>query len=129
MKTTETQTTPVVENIVNGVSVDSLSKTVGAIKATPALAKFNFRVRNQWVDGGRNISTAGNFYGAGTEHTRAKSFVLEADEPPVLLGKDLAANPVEHLPACPGRLSDFIHGLSRGSARHSYRRSGVFFGR
>jgi uncharacterized OsmC-like protein len=97
MKTTGTQTTPAVENIVNGVAVDSLSQTVGAIKATPALAKFNFRIRNQWVDGGRNISTAGNFYGAGQEQTRSKAFVLEADEPPVLLGNDLAANPVEHL--------------------------------
>jgi uncharacterized OsmC-like protein len=97
MKTAGTQTTPVLENIFNGVSVDSLSQTVGAIKATPALAKFNFRIRNQWVDGGRNTSTAGNFYGAGQEQTRPKEFVLEADEPPVLLGKDLAANPVEHL--------------------------------
>lgn len=97
MKTTGLTTTPTLENIVNGVAVDTLSKTVGAIKATPALAKFNFRIRNQWVDGGRNTSTAGNFYGAGAEQTRSKAFVLEADEPPVLLGKDLAANPVEHL--------------------------------
>jgi uncharacterized OsmC-like protein len=97
MKTTGTQTMPVLENIVNGVAVDSLSKTVEAIKATPDIAKFNFRIRNQWVDGGRNTSTVGNFYGAGQEQTRPKQFVLEADEPPVLLGKDLAANPVEHL--------------------------------
>jgi uncharacterized OsmC-like protein len=97
MKATGTQTTPVSENTVNGVAVDSLSKTVEAIKATPALAKFNFRIRNEWVDGGRNTSTAGNFYGAGQEQSRSKAFVLEADEPPVLLGKDSAANPVEHL--------------------------------
>ncbi len=97
MKTTGTQTTPVLENTVNGVAVDGLSKTVEAIKATPALAKFNFRIRNEWVDGGRNASTVSSFYGAGQEHSRSKSFVLEADEPPVLLGKDSAANPVEHL--------------------------------
>lgn len=97
MKTTGTQTTPVLENTVNGVAVDGLSKTVEAIKATPALAKFNFRIRNEWVDGGRNTSTAGTFYGAGQEQSRSKAFVLEADEPPVLLGKDSAANPVEHL--------------------------------
>jgi uncharacterized OsmC-like protein len=97
MKTTGTQTTPVLENIVNGVSVDGLSNTVGAIKAAPALAKFNFRIRNQWVDGGRNTSTVANFYGAGQEQSRSKAFALEADEPPVLLGKDSAANPVEHL--------------------------------
>ena len=97
MKTTRTQTTPVFENTVNGVAVDGLSKTVEAIKATPALAKFNFRIRNQWVDGGRNTSTVANFYGAVQEQSRSKAFALEADEPPVLLGKDSAANPVEHL--------------------------------
>jgi uncharacterized OsmC-like protein len=97
MKTTETQTTPVFENTVNGVAVDGLSKTVEAIKTAPALAKFNFRIRNEWVDGGRNTSTVDNFYGAGQEQPRSKAFVLECDEPPVLLGKDLAANPVEHL--------------------------------
>jgi uncharacterized OsmC-like protein len=97
MKTTGTQTTPVLENLVNGVSVDGLSKTVEAIKAAPALAKFNFHIRNEWVDGGSNTSTVANFYGAGQEHRRPKAFVLEADEPPVLLGKDSAANPVEHL--------------------------------
>ncbi len=97
MKTTGTQTTPVLENTVNGVALDGLSKTVEAIKAAPTLAKFNFRIRNEWVDGGRNTSTVDNFYGAGQEHRRSKAFVLEADEPPVLLGKDSAANPVEHL--------------------------------
>jgi uncharacterized OsmC-like protein len=97
MKTTRTQTTPVFENTVNGVAVDGLSKTVEAIKATPALAKFNFRIRNEWVDGGRNSSTVANFYGASQEHSRPTAFVLEADEPPVLLGNDSAANPVEHL--------------------------------
>ena len=120
MKTTGTQTTPVLENTVNGVALDGLSKTVEAIKAAPTLAKFNFRIRNEWVDGGRNTSTVDNFYGAGQEHRRSKAFVLEADEPPVLLGKDSAANPVEHLASCPGRLSDFIHGLSRSRPRHSY---------
>jgi uncharacterized OsmC-like protein len=97
MKTTRTQTTPVFENTVNGVAVDGLSKTVEAIKSTPALARFNFRIRNEWVDGGRNTSTVANFYGAGQEHSRPKAFFLEADEPPVLLGNDSAANPVEHL--------------------------------
>jgi uncharacterized OsmC-like protein len=49
------------------------------------------------VDAGHNISTTEGFWGAGQEHSRSKPFVLEADEPPVLLGKDIGANPVEHL--------------------------------
>jgi uncharacterized OsmC-like protein len=83
--------------LVNGVAVDDLFKTVDAIKATPSMAKFKFRVRNQWVDAGENRSTADKFYGAGQELGRQQPFVLEADEHPVLLGKDTAANPVEHL--------------------------------
>lgn len=92
MKTTSS--TPA---IVNGVAIDELSKTVEAIKATPSIAKFSFRVRNQWVEGARNNSTVNAYHGAGQEISRTKPFVLEADEPPVLLGKDTAANPVEHL--------------------------------
>jgi len=87
----------VLSNQVNGVTVEDLSNTINAIKATPSIAKFKFRIRNQWVDGGRNSSTADGFYGAGQEQSRPKPFVLEADEPSVLLGKDTAANPVEHL--------------------------------
>jgi hypothetical protein len=67
------------------------------IKATPSIAKFGFRVRNQWVEGARNNSTVNAYHGAGQEISRTKPFVLEASEPPVLLGKDTAANPVEHL--------------------------------
>jgi uncharacterized OsmC-like protein len=87
----------VLSNKVNGVAVEDLSNTVDAIKATPAIAKFKFRIRNQWVDGSRNTSIADAFYGAGQGQSRPKPFVLEADEPTVLLGNDTAANPVEHL--------------------------------
>ena len=84
-------------NTINGVAVDDLSTTIDAIKKTPAIAHFQFRVRNQWVDAAQNCSTMRTFYGAGGEQSRIRSFVLEADEPLVLLGKDLAANPAEYL--------------------------------
>ena len=97
MKNTETGTVDVLSKTVNGVAVDDLFKTVDAIKATPSIAKFKFRIRNQWVDAAHNRSIVDTMYGAGEELSRAKPFVLEADEPPVLLGKDTAANPAEHL--------------------------------
>jgi uncharacterized OsmC-like protein len=97
MKSTKKATAHVTTNTVNGVAVEDLSKTVDAIKANPAIAKFKFRVRNQWVDAGQNSSTANTFYGACQEQSRPKPFVLVADEPPVLLGKDAGANPVEYL--------------------------------
>jgi uncharacterized OsmC-like protein len=82
---------------VNGVAVDDLNKTIEAVRAAPSLAKFKFHIRNQWADAGQNTSTVEGLYGTGEEHSRAKPFKLEADEPPVLLGKDTGANPVEHL--------------------------------
>lgn len=81
----------------NGVDVSRLFETIGAIKETPHLADFKFRLRNRWIDGGLNRSTIKNFYGAGVDNQRHEPFILEADEPPVLLGHDSAPNPVEYL--------------------------------
>jgi uncharacterized OsmC-like protein len=97
MNTAKVATARMLATTINGVAVDDLFSTIDAIKATPSIAKFNFRIRNQWTDAGQNCSTADTFYGAHQEQSRPRPFVLEADEPPVLLGKDSAANPVEHL--------------------------------
>jgi uncharacterized OsmC-like protein len=97
MKNTEVVTANVLSKTVNGVPVDELVATIDAIKATPAIAKFNFRIRNQWLEAARNNSTVDTFYGAGQQQPRTSPFILEADEPSILLGTDLAANPVEHL--------------------------------
>lgn len=84
--------------MMNGVNVDQLFSTIEAIKATPGLAKFQFRAKNRWIDGGHNRSTIKEFYGAGQEDTtRVQAFVLDNDEPPVLLGADRGANPVEYV--------------------------------
>ena len=82
---------------VNGVAVDQRFSTIDAVKATPSIAKFKFRVNNQWATGSQNCSTAAAFSGAHQELAHPKPFKLEADEPAILLGKDTAANPVEHL--------------------------------
>lgn len=83
--------------MINGVNVNDLFTTIDAIKAAPTIAKFKFRIRNQWDGASQNHSTVDKFHGAGQELSRQKAFVLEADEPAVLLGKDTAANPVEYL--------------------------------
>jgi len=83
--------------VVNGAMVDDLMDTINAVKATPAIAKFKFSVQNQWHGGSQNCTTASGFYGATENHSHSKPFVLQADEPAVLLGKDTAANPVQHL--------------------------------
>jgi uncharacterized OsmC-like protein len=83
--------------LVNGVNVDNLFTTIDAIKGAPSIAKFNFRIENRWEGASKNRSSVNAFSGAGQEFSRQKSFVLFADEPPVLLGQDSAANPVEYL--------------------------------
>ncbi len=82
--------------ILNGVNVDGLSQTIDVIKEDPSIAKFNFRAKNQWVNGGENRTTVNDYYGAGKTHVRSKPFVFTKDEPPVLLGTDHGANPVEY---------------------------------
>jgi hypothetical protein len=56
-----------VTSIVNGVDLDRLSGTIDAVTADPALARFQFRARNHWIDGGHNRTTIKDFYGAGQE--------------------------------------------------------------
>lgn len=83
-------------NMTNGVDVDRMTDTVEAIVKQPALAAFTFRAANKWIDGGHNRTTVKDFYGAGQEDTsRAQAFVMDNDEPAVLLGTDKGANPVE----------------------------------
>ncbi|HKY02623.1 MAG TPA: OsmC family protein [Burkholderiales bacterium] len=83
---------------VNGVNVAAMFDTIDAVKQDKELATFRFRADNRWVNGGYNRSTIKSFYGCRAEDTtRSAPFVLAADEPPVLLGEDKAANPAEYL--------------------------------
>lgn len=82
--------------LINGVNVDQLVATVNAIKQDLKLARFQFRAHNEWVDGGHSRTSIQGFYGAGQEDTsRRKPFILEGDEPPVLLGANAGPNAVE----------------------------------
>ena len=82
---------------VNGVDVDRLFETINAIKQSPRLADFKFRLENRWIVAGQNSSTIRNFYGAGQDHEHKEPFVVKSDEPPLLLGEGLAPSPVEYL--------------------------------
>jgi uncharacterized OsmC-like protein len=87
-----------VTTIVNGVDLDRLSGTIDAVTADPALARFQFRARNHWIDGGYSRTTIKDFYGAGQEDaTRTQPFTVDSDEPPVLLGQNRAPNTGEYV--------------------------------
>jgi len=82
----------------NGVNVSRLKEIIQAIGEKPSLADFRFRIVNRWQGGGLNQTTVKASFGAGQEFTdRNGKFTMQADEPPILLGEDKAANPVEHL--------------------------------
>jgi uncharacterized OsmC-like protein len=85
------------QKTVNGVNVSQLFGTIDLIKKNPEVAKFKFRARNKWMQGTHNRATVNGFYGALKEDTSRDPMMFNLDEPPVLLGKNQGANPVEYL--------------------------------
>jgi len=108
---------------VNGVDLDRLTATTDAVVADPTLAGFQFRADNHWIDGGHSRTAIQGFFGVGHEDaTRAEPFTVDADEPPVLLGHNLAPNAGEYLlHALAACLSGTIayHAAARGIALDS----------
>lgn len=82
---------------VNGINVEQLFATIELVKQQPEIAQFKFRARNAWIDGTHNRATVKDFYGARQEDDSRDALVFEIDEPPVLCGGNLGANPVEYL--------------------------------
>ena len=92
------QTAAVLPAIINGIDVQTAVGTIEAIKADKNLARFQFRVRNRWIDGTQNRSTIKDFYGAGQEDkSRSNAFELVHDEPPILFGNNAGVGPGESL--------------------------------
>ena len=81
----------------NGVDVATLFATLDAVDGQRDLATFQFRAKNRWVEGTHSQSTSQGFYGAGQEQEHQRTFVFDADHPPVLVGKDNGPAPVEFL--------------------------------
>lgn len=82
----------------NGIDVPRLLETIEAIGDDPKLASFSFRASSSWQEGTYNIGRIGRFTHAGDEdESRAASFMLHGDEPPVLLGENRGPNAVELL--------------------------------
>jgi uncharacterized OsmC-like protein len=81
----------------NGINVDQLVGTVGAIQQDPTLATMTFQATTTWQEGTRSRAEVGAFIHAGKqdESRTPAQFVLEGDEPPVLLGGNAGPNAVE----------------------------------
>ena len=88
----------VINKSLNGVNLDQLFGTIEAVKSDPEMAAFNFRSRTKWIDGGHCRTTIEDFFGTKQEDkSREKPFILEGDEPSVLLGNNHGPNAVEFI--------------------------------
>jgi len=83
--------------MINGIDTHELGDKAETFKNEPEMAKFRFSARNKWLGGGHNQTTVTSFYAMGQDIPHAEPFTLDADEPPLLAGTDLGANPVGHL--------------------------------
>jgi uncharacterized OsmC-like protein len=103
MQTATTQTAPTTTKQartpmpMNGVDTPTLFATIGAVKAQPELASFQFRATNRWQQGTHSRTRIEGFHGAGGEHDHAREFTYDADHPAVLVGRDQGPTPVEFL--------------------------------
>jgi uncharacterized OsmC-like protein len=120
--TNQTMDTPAA-SVVNGLDMQAAMATIAAIRDNPMLGQFQFRARNRWFNGGENRSTIRDFYGAGREDdSRDRDFTFTNGEPPVLLGDNEGANPVEfllHALAGCVTTTTVLHAAARGITIHS----------
>jgi len=96
-QTIETQTHPDTDAYVNGIHLETLMGTVNAVAEDSVMGQCKFRANNTWMGGAHNRTTITGFYGACQEIAHKQQYELHADEPPILAGNDVGANPVEHL--------------------------------
>lgn len=110
------------EKTMNGLNLEQLTQTVQVLTDDPKLAQFEFRARNTWISGGENRSSIKDFYGAGQEDTsRTSAWEFINGEPPVLLGNNEGANPVEfllHALAGCVTTTTVVHAAARGITIH-----------
>lgn len=79
----------------NGVDTPTLLATIKAVGAQPELAKFQFRAKNEWINGTHSRSVMSGFYGAGGQHRHKMEYTATGDHPAVLCGADAGPTPVE----------------------------------
>ena len=76
--------------------MDQLFGVIEAVKSTPSIADFQFRIHNNWENGGYNVNTVGNFHDACETQTR-DGFTVGNAEHQILLREDQSPNPVEYV--------------------------------
>ncbi|MEH6575721.1 MAG: OsmC family protein [Amphritea sp.] len=86
------------EKRINGVSLVSLFGTIEAIQQADVMAKYQFRVRNQWLDGGLTRTTVKDYLRAGAKHgERPRPFVIDSGIALLPSASNQAMDPLEYL--------------------------------
>ena len=81
----------------NGVNVDQLIATIGAVQQDPNVGAMTFKASSTWRSGANNVGEIKDFIHAGQPALRPEAFRLTGDEPAVLLGSNEGPNAVELL--------------------------------
>ncbi len=86
-----------INRIINGVDVERLDELKNSFNDDPDLASLRFIATNEWVNGANNRTIINGLYQNGKDIVRETPFILESDEPSVLLGADAAPNAIVSL--------------------------------
>jgi uncharacterized OsmC-like protein len=81
--------------IVNGIDVEDLKGLINRAKADPTAAITKWQVTSNW-EGRTHIRADVDSFSMGGRSSK-RSFSIDIDEPPELLGADVHANPQDHL--------------------------------
>ena len=78
-------------HIINGVDTAGVIDLATKIAQDEDYGKFQFRARNQWIEGARSRSSIQGFFAGGAENTdRRESLYVDADQPVFLGGANTA---------------------------------------
>lgn len=86
---------PATTHLLNGIDVDFLRATIGAVANDPALGQTRWRVSTHWTGGTRSDTRVRSYEIGGREIE--KDFTIRIDEPLELGGTNRHANPQEVL--------------------------------
>lgn len=84
------------ENTVNGIDLKGLINVRNTLQENPGTGRIKFRAKHRWADGAHAYTTIQDFnLGGQDDNTRPAPFILESDEPTVLLGTNLGPGATE----------------------------------
>ena len=89
MTITETPALP------NGVNVEALLGAREQFKTDTSLTQFQWRARNEWVNGTHSRTVIDDFSGAGGEQAHKAAVTHDADHPELFAAEDNGSTPVE----------------------------------